>query len=815
MIDNLLNFLKKGTSGNFGGKEDESTFAHWQTPWSWRTDDAIYIGHSKEVWMYREITLTPMRWEDPNMRLAIGEQLNNTLKEIGYSSKDIAGGIATFSNNRSIHVISLTWEDVAQIDPQLSTELKNFIKTSLDFLVPRRAVLVGVKLRGSATAQAVKRSSGSLKNVIKNIATNALSENVPELDAYEDDIKFCNEIFRRNGLTIPVSDVLKQLESWYNNGKGSAVEMLEAKDVIYVDSEFKKIELAALQKFNNPINFAPNFEWMLSATSHPSGSKIISVRADLEPSTVTRARSRRSQRKLIGQMEEERSTQDLDKIEDTEIFNLAQTVENFFVNNPEPLLTNCSIIMARMEDDADDSYIDELRNSFSIDVTPLIHRQMPALEETLPCSKVRVNPFIQDLSLGMISYAGIQGFSNLGDKTGVFLGLVDPDFTPCWLDVGGAPRANKPPAMGIFGEPGSGKTYAAQMIATQAKLDGKQVIFVNPKGYDSLAPFAEYAGGTVVKMSELEKQPGFFDPFSYAPPEMAAEIATSFILGVLGNIGVAGYGLTPEQEMELGAGLKKAASVNVKCVGQALEFVEDIRIRKQIDNAMKTYSLFSLGISKSPRQFNFDSSSGLVLIEFDRKLPLPDKNKQVSSFTIEERVALAAIKLVTRASMEILSKSGGGVFILDEAWTFLNSPDGLAAVQQLGREGRSLNLLPIFITQRVADLIKDGIDMESYLSRVLVLKLTDENEARAALKLCRLEATDSRISWLRNIGPRKGETMRENVAARGLLRDLNDRHSALMLGPIPPDAHEAFTTNPEERAIVKAKKLAEQDEKSN
>lgn len=811
MANILKTFFTKGTTGNYAGKIDESAYTHWETPWAWKSDDGVYIGHGRDAWIYRELPLNPLKWEDPNKKLAVGDQLHSLLREIGFSSKDVAGGISTFSQNRSIHVVSITWEDLPNIDPSLPTELKDFISSSLNFLVPRRAVLVGVKLRTSITSQAIKKSSGSLKNTLMNLTESALGENVPKLDLYEDDINFCSEIFRRNGLVIPDRVVSSQLESWYNNGKGMAVEVLEAKDVLYVDNNLRRIELAALHKFNNPINFAPNFEWMLGATSHPSGTKVISVRGDLEPSTVSRARSRRSQRKLISQMEEERATQDLEKVEDTELFNLAQTVEDFFVNNPDALLTNCSIVMARLEDDADSTYIDDLRNSYSIDVVPLIHRQLPALEETLPCSRVRVNPFLQELSLGMISYAGIQGFSNLGDKSGLFLGLIDPDYTPCWLDVEGAPKNNLPPAMGIFGEPGSGKTYVSQMIATQAKLMGKQVIFVNPKGYDSLSPFAEFAGGTVVKMSELENQPGFFDPFSYAPPAMAAEIATSFILSVLGNIGVAGYGLTPEQEMELGASMKKAASVNVKCVGQAMEFIEDIRIRKQIDNAMKTYSLFSLGISRTPRDFKFSNENGLILIEFDRKLPLPDKNKLVSSYTIEERVALAIIRLVTRASMEILSNSGGGVFILDEAWTFLNSSDGLAVVQQLGREGRSLNLLPIFITQRVADLIKDGVDMESYLSRVLVLKLTDENEARAALKLCRLEQTQSRISWLRNAGPKKGATIEENIPARGLFRDLSDRHAAIMLGPITREAHEAFTTNPEERAKIRSR----QDEESS
>lgn len=548
---------KKGSRGS-SGKEDSSTFTHWQTPWAWRDEDATYVGWNKDVWLYREIDVNPLTWEDPSTRLSVGNQMTSILNEIGYTSKDMGGGIASLSFNRQVHIVSVMWDDVPQISDDTTYELREFIRSSVDFLVPRKAVVIGVKLRSSAASNAVKNAGGSPLQILKNLTTNALGENIPDLAPFLNDKTAMDEIFRRNGARLPKNEILNQVESWYNFGKGVAVEMLEAKDVIYVDNEMDRIEFAAVRSFNNPVQHAPNFEWLLSASTHPSGTSLVSVRGELEPSTVARSRSRRAQRKVMGQIEEERATGDLEKIEDTITYNLAQTVENFFVGNSEPLLSNCSIIMARRDDNSDETYIDFLRNNFDIDVVPLIHRQMPALDETLPCSSMRINPFLQDISIGMISYAGMQGFSNLGDKSGIFLGLNDPDYTTCWLDPLGAPKANKPPAMGIFGEPGSGKTYAAQMIATQAKLSGLQVIFVNPKGYDSLSPFAEYAGGTVVKMSTIEDQPGFFDPFGYAPPDMAAEIASSFILTVLGNNGISGMGFTSEQELALSTGLKKS-----------------------------------------------------------------------------------------------------------------------------------------------------------------------------------------------------------------------------------------------------------------
>jgi hypothetical protein len=406
----------------------------------------------------------------------------------------------------------------------------------------------------------------------------------------------------------------------------------------------------------------------------------------------------------------------------------------------------------------------------------------------------------------MVAYCGLQGWSNIGDRNGAFMGLADPDYTPVWLDFFGAPAMNEPPAMGIFGEPGSGKTYLCQLLATQAALAGHQVVFINPKGFSTLSPFAELVDGSVVKMSELEEaRSGYFDPFRFAEPEMAAEIATSFILQVLGNTGVAGMGFNAEQELRLGAGLKLGAKEGARCVIDALQYVDDVDVRRMVAEQMTSSALFSIGISSTPAP-RYQGRKGLTLIEFDRKLDFPEKGKPASTYSRAERISLAAVRLVTRASMEILVGSGGGVMVVDEAWTFLSSSEGLAALQQIGREGRSLNLLPIFATQRVDDLLKDGIDMEGYMSRIMVMKLTDDREARAALKLCGLDQTEERIRWLRNAGPREGRP------AMGLHRDLAKRHAAVYVGPVPPSAHMAFTTNPAERQVLGLDRPAESEQ---
>jgi DNA helicase HerA-like ATPase len=289
---------------------------------------------------------------------------------------------------------------------------------------------------------------------------------------------------------------------------------------------------------------------------------------------------------------------------------------------------------------------------------------------------------------------------------------------------------------GIFGDPGSGKTFFAQSMATQSALNGLPVMFVNPKGGDSLYGMVDYVqnlgiSAGRVSMSALEDTPGAFDPFRYAPPAIAAEIANVHILSALDD---SRDGLSLSERLALGSGLKRGALNGARCVWDALEYVpgEDAeRVRGLVEQQMEASSMFSLGVALRPLP-RLDVDQRLTLVDFDRDLGLPE-GKTPGEYSVSERIALAAVRLVIRASLEILIANRSGVLIVDEAWTFLSQSEGLASLQRISREGRSLNILPVFLTQRIADVVTK--DLESYLSRVLVLKLNEKKEAETALGL--------------------------------------------------------------------------------
>jgi len=759
----------------------------WTTPWAWRDAEGTYIGHNNQVWVYRAIPVEPMEWEDAGTRLSIGQNLATLLAEIGSTATAPIGALRQLSNNREIHLLSVTWDSPARPPAGNGEALARLQRDILQFTAPKKALILGVRLR---SALPLNSSNGVMDQAL-TAASKILMEDVPDRSAYEKDRQLIAGICNRYGTRILQAEEQAQLESWYNNGRGPDTTVIENTTTLKVPA-FDTFEISALMRFDSPQFQAPFAQWVLEAGGHQYGPKVVSVRSELEHVTVTRARARRSQRRVEATMAEEAATGDLERPEYAQAFQQAQQFEQFLVETTEPIMTNCSILMARPVRLADETYIDFLKNQYGIEMKPLEHRQIRALDEMLPCSSRRVNPFLQDVSISMIAYAGMNGFSTLGDSKGLYVGVANPDYTPVFLDTGGAAKENKPAAMLVAGDSGSGKSFLCQMLAIQATTDGQACIFINPKGHDSLAAMAELVGGQVVKMSALEERPGAFDPFRYAPPLVAAEIATNHILGVLGGEG----GFTQAQQLELGSALKQAAQSGARCVGDAFPFLRDQQMALQIRQQVEGSSLFALGVGLEPLT-PFGAQNGLMLIEFDRKPELPDPSKPANVHTRPEKIALAAIRLVTRASLEILMHSRGGVLIVDEAWTFLGYSEGLAALTQLGREGRSLNILPVFATQRVADVVSR--DMESYLSRVFCLRLSDERDAKVALELCGLEPSPARVNWLKNCGPRSGEDGTPGRPAMALHRDLRDRHSAVMIWPVPESIRSAISTNPVDR----------------
>ena len=787
MFDALKGRLAAATSKarDAAGRQDQTT------PWEWRdATHGVYVGASGEVWLYRTVPVAPTELEDPGTRLSRGAPLQALLTALGQTSTTPLGAIRSFSNNREVHIVSVTWEKMPDVVAE-TPEHRGYLEAALTFTVPHRAVFVGVKLRRSAGAG----DAATLKGMAEGAFTKALGEAAPsDLSAWRGDIESVDTIMRRHNATLPTEEEFAQLESWFNHGQGPDTTVYEFDSHMTVGN--RQLQIDVVRQFGRSMLSAPDAMWIADAKSSVDRPVAISVRAELEPAAVTRSRSRRAQRLIKSQIEEEQKTGDLERVENSETFHLAQQVEDYFANSEEALLTNCSILLAAPVSTADRTWRDEIRDRYGVVTVPLHQRQLPALDEMLPCSTKRINPHLQDVNIAMLAFSGLTSFSNCGDPQGMYMGLVDPDGTLAFLDTQAASELGVPPAMLVAGEPGSGKTFFLQSLATQAALSGRSVVFLQPKAADSLAPTAELVGGSRIGLSDLTAAPGALDPFAFADPAEAAEIAATHILSTIRFN-------DDRKEIAVTKGLQQAAADGVRCVGQALAYIADPEVVALIQD-QRYDPLFNLAISDTPQTLgSFDNT--LTLIEFDKALNLPPENKPYAAYERPERIAVNTVRLITRASMYMLLRSGrGGVLIVDEAWAFLKLPEAQGDLEKIAREGRSQGLLTVLATQKVADVLEGGVDLRTYLSRVLCLRTRDPHEARTMLELLDLEATPERIQWLRDCGPSDGTDGRRPQWAHGLFRDIRDRHAVLLLGPTPAAAAKAFSTKPSDREARRA-----------
>ncbi|MDQ6782787.1 MAG: ATP-binding protein [Actinomycetota bacterium] len=778
---------------------DPVTAMMWTTPGSWRTDDGIYEAEG-HVWLYWRLDLSPLHFEDDSRRYEVAEPLERILGEIGDTARTSPfGDVAQFAQSRPIHILALVWEDVADVPASSSSAHAAYMREALGSMqVPHKGLYLGVELWPEVT------DAGAVMTNLRNVAIGWLGDHVPDLAPYQKDKALMDSIFGRWGASRLTSADNQRIESWYNDAKGPDVTVVADQHRLLIDRH-DVLEFAALVDFERFRLNDPGDLWLAAAFGHREKAIAVSIRAEMQRPEVVRSRARSVQRKVRSQIEEQLKTTDLERSEDHDLAGLAKQVEDHFATGGAAILSKCSIILARRATTADQTYIDLLRNAYGIRIRPLAHRQFQALSETLPGSTARAARFEHDLLIPMVAHAGLSAWSDLGDDKGVLLGMVLPDLVPTLLDTEAASRLSRPPGFVVVGEPGGGKTFVLQSIAYQSVLDGKRVIMINPKTDDDLSPTIDLLrsdgfAAELVSMSDLQAGSGAFDPWRYAKtPEAAAEMAAQHITNVLT--------LDQERYVALKSGLVRGAHAGAGCVMEALEAgVNDATMIDLITDMAAGTPLFRLGIGNEAVSRPASASPGLTLIQFDQPLDLPDPATPRSEYLPSERAAIAALRLIFRASTETLLRprgstgdagGSGGVLIVDEAWTFMASREGLAALQKIGREGRSQQVLPILATQRLADVTT--AELVSYLSRVLVLGMKDPDEAVAALTMCGLEPTPQRLAWLAQAGVVEPTATNPGRPPVGLMSDIHGRHAGIVLGPTPERHRAAYSTSSTDR----------------
>jgi hypothetical protein len=398
-------------------------------------------------------------------------------------------------------------------------------------------------------------------------------------------------------------------------------------------------------------------------------------------------------------------------------------------------LKDTSVVCARRAVLAS-GWIRELEKAFpEVSVQALPLRQLPALNETLPCSSVSMARQGADLPLSQLTACGLSDSLRLGDRRGLQLGLSGSQYTELtWWD----PFATPAETLTIVGGNGSGKTFLAEYLAVQAVAAGITVTYLSGDS-ESGRPLVEQHGTTPI----IAQSPGIMH-LPYLPAEARNNKELVKLLSYI----------TPEitpQEWE-----KTLSAVDWNDHGRTVpttklhEFVADPQLAARLlranrDNA--NYTMFSIPMS--------DANDSATLAVPRILASFPEKHRRAASDLI---VAAAVLR--------------GGIVIAD------GCPAGQLttwALKKAEESGVAVALISTF-TQ---------CPQEYTTSTVSIIGAQEDTQlATAQLRWVGEKSTAYRREWLAESGPVL-EDGGVRISPSFVIRDRHGRLSPLTLAPVP------------------------------
>lgn len=307
-------------------------------------------------------------------------------------------------------------------------------------------------------------------------------------------------------------------------------------------------------------------------------------------------------------------------------------------------------------------------------------------------------------------------------------------------------------------------------MADQFSRMGRPCIIVDPKMGSDHSAVVLAAGGQVASLDELTAADGIFDPLRFAANSaVGVELAASMLM----SINPWGH-QKDNMEVPLQRALAYGVQAGATCIGQALQIArENLQLPEgmvdRIFDLADSSPMFRACVGMNPGNTGLRVSNGITLIKVgDAYLDLPEPGQPATSIT--QRIAMALVRMMVFGSAMALTNRFGAV-LLDEAWTFM-AGGGRAEMERLGRLARSQQVLPIMFTQRVTDATNAGLS--GYISRGLILAIEDEDEARAACELFKIEPTPDRMARITAKATKAGSSASGVAANWNSLRALKD-----------------------------------------
>lgn len=740
----------------------------WPTMMRNRWPDGRVLGVDGSMWLFRTVPLGPV--DDARTDLLSGmvaEPVMAAFEEIATLAGPIRLSRRALAKSayRDVHVLMLNMPK--QYVPATNDELGEFQRQVFpDKDISRKVLLLGVRLVAKMADTSI---AGSVRHFVDVMAYGGLPT-----EEFARDFRDVDAAMVRCGLRVPTEEEMLLAGHWWNQGGQPDVPYLPHPDHIHVfhniagaqaaarlDSDCTQwatttdshtISLATSTSFDLPYVAGISAAARWASRLVTAGAVMISMRGKVEPARVTREELRRMRKNYISDIEERYREGKMSRAEQEETLSDLAEVEAFYAGQGTPTLIETSTIIGFTGRDERAGYDPtEIGRASNVSLSSMLNIQDRALAETMLTSPVMANPHRRDLPCQAIAYSGLPGLSVVGDRSGALLGFTERDSQPAYIEAMAAVDADQIPICLVVGQSGSGKSVLMTWLATQFAKTRNQhgehtpVLIFDPKQESDFCAVVEAAGGTTYSLDSLARADGVFDSIRFAAePSVGVEMAHSMLMHVNP------WGPSRSMwETPLLKALNYGVANGATCTLQALEIAERDRqapseMVQPVRDAAEASPMFLSLCGRDPGGTALRAAGGITYVRVgNAHLDLPANNTPPSEQGLQQRVAVALVRAIAYGGMMAMT-GRQGVLMLDEAWVFTGA--GRTEMERIGRLARSQNVLPMMFTQRVTDALDAGL--EGYISRGLILPITDQNEAVAACRLFKLEPTPERIGRL-------------------------------------------------------------------
>lgn len=364
---------------------------------------------------------------------------------------------------------------------------------------------------------------------------------------------------------------------------------------------------------------------------------------------------------------------------------------------------------------------------------------------------------------------------------------------------------NRPPVTFISGSPGSGKTFAALLMATQSSICGKVTFVLDPKGdFVSLKALQEQGiiGHTniwsIIDPSTgnvSQENHGILDPTKLGDnPKDNAAMTIDVIQSLVSNISPKQNAIlrpivsdvTEKQNsngfIDVVSQLNRHKDDEVRSLGQELGMILNLPISQLLVKPR-----YSQRRTISTEDLLSNTKGGLTVVSLFG-LDLPNESKDPKSYTAKEKVSVVIMSLLANQVLDMMRTLKKGIqktLIIDEAWSIMGNENGANMIQNVALLGRSINMAAILISQSPSHLItKTGKDLNNTISVRLAFRNDSDQDnitTTKDMKLPEASGWDEVLSIL-NTG-------------QCLMQDANKRNGIVHIA-VPDVFAKAFDTNP-------------------